>query len=354
MALKLAFCSVEQIEETMHFLRDHWSANHVLASSRALMEWQHKSTDKQRYNLALALDDNGIHGLLGVIPISQYDSALASTDTAWLTTWKVREGTKYGGLGLKLLRFVEQNIPHEMIGTVGNNDLVARFYAAMGYRTGRLTQFALINRARSNYHLIAVTDPHECPSPPEDQPPIKPIHEFADGGLDRFKALFNRFDQSEIFPKRSLAFYQNRYLTSPFYHYRLFGIGHENALQALFIVRSVEANGSRALRIVDYFGPPEAFLETGPAFRSLLGREQAEYVDFYATGFPEEIPCQAGFFIVDPMGSVTIPNYYEPFVRKNVTINYAYKIKRKETARFVAFKGDCDQDRPSILPKDVP
>ena len=39
-----------------------------------------------------------------------------------------------------------------------------------------------------------------------------------------------------------------------------------------------------------------------------------------------------------------IPNYYEPFVKKNIELRFA--IKSNDSVFSILFKGDCDQDRP--------
>ncbi|EOW3520763.1 hypothetical protein ACOWVB_000374 [Campylobacter coli] len=44
-----------------------------------------------------------------------------------------------------------------------------------------------------------------------------------------------------------------------------------------------------------------------------------------------------------------IPNYFEPFEKKNILIKFAYKTK---VNNYAIFKGDSDQDRPSVLKKE--
>ena len=43
---------------------------------------------------------------------------------------------------------------------------------------------------------------------------------------------------------------------------------------------------------------------------------------------------------------IIVPNYFEPFEKKNVKLEIAYKSK---SDNYVAFKGDSDQDRPNVL-----
>ena len=41
-----------------------------------------------------------------------------------------------------------------------------------------------------------------------------------------------------------------------------------------------------------------------------------------------------------------MPNYFEPFIKKNITINYMINSKKNKNFRIV--RGDSDQDRPNL------
>ena len=77
--------------------------------------------------------------------------------------------------------------------------------------------------------------------------------------------------------------------------------------------------------------------------QNLLKEYSAEYIDCYNHGISKEYFYAMGFSEVT--GDVVIPNYFEPFEKKNIDIYYA------SYSRFptVIFKGDCDQDRPNLL-----
>ena len=46
---------------------------------------------------------------------------------------------------------------------------------------------------------------------------------------------------------------------------------------------------------------------------------------------------------------IVVPNYFEPFVKKNINLKWA--IKSNNPVMTPMFKGDCDQDRPNKLQK---
>jgi hypothetical protein len=79
--------------------------------------------------------------------------------------------------------------------------------------------------------------------------------------------------------------------------------------------------------------------------QSLLHEQGAEYADVYNTGI-DATPFEcAGFRRVDPDGPEIVPDHFEPFERRNVRLWFT--MKAAADARL--FKGDADQDRPSIV-----
>ena len=74
-------------------------------------------------------------------------------------------------------------------------------------------------------------------------------------------------------------------------------------------------------------------------------KEKNEYIDIYEVGIEDATLEEAGFIERKEEDSNIIPNYFEPFVQKNIEIYYMSNCKDK----FRIFKGDGDQDRPSVV-----
>ena len=53
----------------------------------------------------------------------------------------------------------------------------------------------------------------------------------------------------------------------------------------------------------------------------------------------------AGFKLLNYNQNDIVPNYFEPFVKKNINLLFAYKTPQNKKIRI--FKGDGDQDRPN-------
>ncbi len=325
----------------MAFFRDHWSPDHVLARHRAVFDWQHRDETAGRYNFVLAFRDNGeICGVLGFIPISRYDSTLRpEDDTIWLTTWKVRLDSG-SGLGLALLRAVSRMYPAAWIGTVGLNAATKGIYDALGYETGRLDRFFLLNGTREAFCLAVVPPAFRSDNALSDGTRLSVALREELLTLD----VEARRDVSTVRPRKTGAYVVNRYLDHPFYDYTpyLLRLGAD---WGVIVVRTCVHEGARALRIADFLGTPRVLAGAGMAFRDLLMESDAEYLDFYCTGLAAELDA-AGLRNVRDCEGLILPSHFEPFDRRNTDLLYALK---GPAGRIVLTKGDADQDRPNRL-----
>ena len=343
MTITVDLCTLDDCRGLTDFIRDYWSATHVLARSRALMDWQHRDDGNKRYNFIAARDsDKGIVGILGFILASRYDPALADdAETLWLTTWKVRPDFAHG-LGLVLLRKLDSILAPKWIGTVGLNFATRGIYQALGYRVGMLSRHYMLNESIADYRLPAI--PAEFRKPANLSSGAKILE------LDRsnFWTSTDGFDleTDDQVPRKTRAYIHGRYLVHPFYAYRAMLIVNGRHA-ALAVLRECKHQGASALRIVDYLGAPEALSGSGQAFHRILTKTGADYIDFFCTGLETEL-ASAGFSQL-PTGDASgliLPGYFEPFERSNVEL--AFSLRGPEGRRIVC-KGDADQDRPNLL-----
>lgn len=327
----------------MDFIRDYWSANHVLARSEALMDWQHRDEANQRYNFIAARDDDKrIVGILGFILASRYDATLAGeADTLWLTTWKVRPDFAHG-LGLLLLRKLDSLMAPKWIGTVGLNLATKGIYQALGYHVDMLSRHYMLNGAVENYKLAAV------PAGPRDATRLSSGATFRWLDRDNFWTATEDLglDASPQVPRKTRAFIHGRYLSHPFYRYQALLLA-DGPRAAICVLRSCTAEGATALRMVDFLGDGAALRGAGATFQEILRSSGAEYVDFFCSGLQAEL-AEAGFLKLPPAkeARIVLPGYFEPFERSNVEL--AFSLRGPGEARIVC-KGDADQDRPNLL-----
>lgn len=114
-------------------------------------------------------------------------------------------------------------------------------------------------------------------------------------------------------------------------------------MEAVIVMRRITVNDSQVLRIVDYIGNKQALQYLYGEFRRLMN-DQVEYIDFYCYGFDRTILSRAGFIRREENDCNIIPNYFEPFLQKNVDIWF------NSTCEGITIcKADADQDRPNII-----
>ena len=100
------------------------------------------------------------------------------------------------------------------------------------------------------------------------------------------------------------------------------------------------------IRIVDAFGNFKLFKICNKFYDYLFEIFNSEYLDVLNIGINEKIFLSSGMVKAN-YTKTTIPNYFEPFLKKNKKIIFAhhYKLKKK----IYVFKGDGDQERPNLL-----
>ena len=150
--------------------------------------------------------------------------------------------------------------------------------------------------------------------------------------------------ESHYSPKKSIRYLIKRYKDHPVYQYLFIGAYKSSGLCAVFVLRKIVANGGACLRIIDILGDYSNLGYLGNAFVDLLRNHECEYIDCLNYGIEPQIFFSWGLLLRDDKN--IIPNYFEPFQRENVDIRFAFKT---EVENYVIFKGDSDQDRPSII-----
>ena len=316
--MNIRFCRTDEIEQVMRFFGEHWAPNHILSRHRVLMDWQHYDRQSDRYNIVIAVDDAGsIAGTLGFIPTSQFDPELRGDDTIWLTSWKVRDSAGTTGLGLQLQSFLERNVPHRMVGTVGNNEHAGKIYRALGYQTGTMRQFYTLDPGRDTFELCRV--PYQQRSlARQGSGDAAQLSRLDAGELFDFSSQLSYRPPQELLPLKSPQYFVNRFLRHPVYKYHVYGVLAGGQPQALLALRCAEAIGQRAVRLVDFHGDPQVFATLGSAWPEILHQFDAEYLDIHCDGPLVQSMQAAGMTELDPAGDVIIPNYFEPFARQNV------------------------------------
>ena len=334
--MEIRIADEDDIGPIQQFLDDNWKRGYILATNRAFFEWQFRSRHERRVNFVIAKKADGeVMGTLGFIPSNHHGSSQRKQPPfLWLTNWMVVRGNVPPGLGIMLRRFLERNVDHCGIGTIGLNQATLDLYRRFGYVTGEMDHHVLVNGFQRSFNLLKTKG--------------RPGRRKANGQGVEIRDKTENWDG--VLPGRppeylfkSADYYRNRYLNHPVYHYRCLSM--ENDFQRLLLfVRRQDKGGGSCLRIVEARGDLD-LLESGTAsLQDLMRREGVEYMDLISKHVEDRVSLDSW----QDGRSLEVPNYFEPYQPGFVTLRYAIKMKPGEELPFL-FKGDCDQDAPRSL-----
>lgn len=341
--VSINFCSSDNISSLMKFIGDNWASEHILAKDLEFMKWQHYEGENSRYNFIIAKSNSNIIGCHGFINHSHFSKKLSSNDTVWLVNWFAIKGTP--NPGLDLLFFPEKNLKFNRIGTIGCNEKATTIFKKLGFEVGELKHYFAINPKFNEFKLI--NKPKNLPKSSLNNKENKKI-KLLNGNLElsifgnNAEKLVKKFGKDE-------TFFNNRYIKHPYYKYKIYWIYHSKDSIGFFVTRICKFKERRALRIVDFFGYDDALIGINNPLEKLLTEIDAEYVDFYEYGIDDLVMSKSELNRNNFNNEIIIPNYFEPFVKKNINLRWA--IKSNSSTMIPMFKGDCDQDRPNQLQK---
>jgi hypothetical protein len=332
------FCKQEELPLLLTFIKDHWQVDHIFVKSIEMLNFQHLDYECSRYNFIIGFNNisNEIDGIVGLIPIGHFDPDLNMHNDTWGGIWKVRTDIKndeISNLGAKLFGIFDQYNSH---GSIGMSKIATILHKIRKYKIGTLNQYYILNEKIKENKVAIVKEGFRQIDFPRfsNEVFITKIEDISN---------FNDFD--DVYkPKKSVNYLKNRFQFHPIYKYEFWEIKQNNCL-AIIVTRKISFNNSSIIRIVDVYGKLENFSSLYYPFQELLNNEKAEYIDLLNFGLDSKIFDILGFKKLDINGLNIIPNYFEPFLQKNIEINCAYR----SIDNYVIFKADADQDRPSII-----
>jgi hypothetical protein len=334
------FCSDSDIHLVNQAIEKWVKAGHILAINHTIQNFQHKLT--HGYSYILAKKEGMLVGILGYIPTYLYDSELEKDLQYSTVTWFIDLKANVPGLGMLLFRSLLSKKRGSFCYAISISEQAFPMHEALAYKIGWMHQVYIVNHTLNKFKLL------------QNAPVIKELvseknYSIQQLHLDDFDEVTTGFrGPQNVVPTKSAAYFKNRFLMHPIYHYLVHGIFQKGLLKAIIAMRLVASDGAIAIRLVDFSGKLNALYNIAPELQELLIQEKAEYLDLYHWGLDQKALEQGGFLLRSKDGQTIVPNYFEPFEAFNVELNYAYRFMKKTDNRNVLlFKADSDQDRPS-------
>ena len=330
---EIRLCLYDELHLLQDFLSKYWNKNHVFTYSKKLLKWQHADFDEKFINFVVAYnkDSRKFDAVLGFIPTQQYDITINNKDI-WLAIWKVKKESTSTGIGLQLLLFLNNNYKPSSIGALGISEDAMKIYKAFRYKTGELKHFYIKNNSLTIFNIATFNDNSKLYD--NSNVSIKRITdiEFLDAKISY-----------QYTPYKSKNYFINRYYTNEYYNYTFYALFENDIIIGVFIARAIIVDTAKCLRIVDWIGNYSKDLYGN--FQKLLKKGNYEYIDFLCEVPNEDEIIKMGFCQKN-LDNEVIPNYFEPFFKKNISISFAYKTK---VSNYAIFKADSDQDRPNKI-----
>jgi len=347
----------QDIPDIIHFLKKYWRKS-ILSQDELFFEWmfsnsQYRSSSKkyaEMIDFILAYSSSEIEGCLGIIQSKSYtNEATRSRNIIWYTNWlSINEKSL---IGARMIKFAEKHLEYDVIGTIGCNSNAQQIYKSLGYSIGEMSRLLAINTSIRSRKLLSIS----CES-------LDLYNSLCSKGRNtncRLKRIVNKAEivtcidnviQRGNGSLKDCLYYLNRYFFHPIYTYEFYIIELSNCSEesAILIIRRCVDHFAQALRIVDVIGSLSFVLSASQQWLGRLLNDDIEYIDIYhLINSRSEISETGGFVDITQLPGVVAPGYFEPFIRSNSTIKTAFKYKSEIGSKYIAYKGDCDQDRPS-------
>lgn len=321
----------DDIDNIAEFIEKYWNPDHILCKSKEFMEWQHCFWGEVCFVIAENKESHELEGIVGYIPYAK-----GKERDVFGALWKVRNN-RYPMLGLKLKLYLMNHIGAKTLSAIGLNPNTLELHRRSGSFLGTLKHYYLLSD-QEEYKIAKIVTKIIIPYNREKEQYC--MERLQD--VERIKGVCDREKRQKKFPEKSFDFICHRYLQHPVYRYQIWEIRNGEDTMGIFVMRKIDCNSVSVLRIVDYIGDTGAIAHTGAELQKLL--KGYEYIDFYLYGIEDDILKDAGFVLKPDDDSNIIPNYFEPFVQKNILLDFF-----SSSGDVVLFRGDGDQDRPNFI-----
>ena len=339
-------CCEDEYEELKQFLKENWKEDHIFVLSKELFDFQHLNKKNRKYNLIIAKEKKTqeIHSIFAFIPTNQYDEKIKTREMLlWPCLWKSKDGVGKG-LGLIHYHFLKSNFDVETLAGYGLTKVALTINKRLGMTMGKMEHYVMPNYDAEPYlaeGILSFVEKTETAQ--KDTLYLQPA--------DKSCLLKESYD-NPIFTfnnkYKSRDYFINRFFKHPIYDYNALVITDRKSTKAIMIVRVCAHNEHNCLRILDYAGDINFLKTVRNQLREYIKKHNYEYIDFIVTGLSEEALKDAGFFNKKEIPQAIVPNYFEPFEKRNIDLYYSYKTVL-DKPKVIIFKADADQDRPNVL-----
>ena len=335
--LNIEIAKKTDIDAIMKFIELNWDEGHISGKDRSFFEYEFLDKENLNFVLTRKIETGEITGICGFMK-----SNAGSNPDIWTTIWRVLPNTGLPMLGMSLLLYIKDNIPHRGMMASGMNEEYMPVFDFLGMRIDSLKQYYILNSNLDFYEIALLNTKEKITNNLTYKAENKLVL------IEDINELREKFDIEKFkhkIPYKDFQYLEKRFFKHPYFMYQVFGIKEGLCLKSVLVCRENSVGKSKVLRIVDFIGDETDIICIKNDLLALLDKHNYEYIDFIQYGIEHDILIAAGFSLLDvESDDIIIPHYFAPFVRKN--IKKYFFIEPEYDENYYIFKADGDQDRP--------
>lgn len=333
---EIRLANYDEIPAIIDFIKTEWNENHIYVKCTEFFKYEH-------------CVDGRVNA---IIAVNQLTSCIEGILLFYQTRRDLSGADLYGGIWCVSKKCTMPLLGYKMVGSV-KTITKTRGHSGVGINPETTAKiFSHIQEQyvgkMNHYYRLANKDSYQVAV--INNKKISSLCEYHGCRLLLFDSadyLFKAFllpEYEKVYPYKDEWYIEKRYFNHPIYQYLVYGIEMNEKMEGILVARVVIHNGIKILRLVDFIGNLKSISYIGMEIQRLMEKENYEYVDFYEYGIDDWIMKSAGFMLNEKEDENIIPNYFEPFVCKNIELWFHSPYKK-----YTVFKADADQDRPNEI-----
>tara|TARA_B100000900_G_C20526508_1_gene694421 strand:- start:55 stop:1026 length:972 start_codon:yes stop_codon:yes gene_type:complete len=316
-------------KDLISFLKKNFKKKHILYNNNNVFEFYY--FQKKKFNFILLKEKKKIKALIGYILNGKFSKNKIST--LWISLWVSSKNDNISGL--KVLSKLENKFSNYKIACLGLTKEAKKILSALKYNTGELKHYYVLNHKIKKFKIISKPNFDKA----KTNKNIKKIN-YKVVNLNNIEKIKTKMFSNE----KNKNYIINKYLINKFYKYKVYNIMVNENSGFILVLRNISIGNSYVGRIIDFSGNINLIRYSGYFFQKFLETNNLEYIDFCVYGIRHNFMSQGNFILKNE--NTTIPNFFEPLIKKNTKLNFAYKNFK---GKFIIVKGDGDQERPNRL-----
>ncbi len=320
--MEIRRAKLSELKDIQNFIKVNWSRNHIFAENEGYLKYEMTSgADSNFLNFLISKNQN--EEICGILGFTKSNKDIDNSELFLVMLCVASEHAKHG-LAIKMLQEAK-SLTNKSLHTVGVASSALPLYKLLGFNTGILNHYAWINQNINEYSLCVPND--KTLFNLNGNSTFKVVKE-----IDRLQFIDTNDHRKDYFS------FRRRYIEHPVFEYQF---AYDTDSSSLIVWRVVNHNNAKAIKVIDYFGNLNELANALVLLKSVAIEISAEFVDIYIKAKLRIDISDIGFYEVN-YNEFVIPNYFSPFLKENINLNYATC-----NDDLTIMRGDGDQDRPS-------